>query len=276
VTGLKASFLAELRDLLHQPLVWIGIAAAGFAAWVFGTYDPVKANGYVVFEGALQPAAKVSIFFLLGIAAASVATERTRGTVRWILPRPISRAGFVLGKACALSVLALVFLAVAVFGSWLVAQGHDFGDVVAEAHSDEGFSFIEEEEVPPEFQAATMRKRTLIAALMLLPALLTATSIGLLVSCLVPSAAGAVIVAVGIALPVTYLPEVIGLRPETARVLPFRAAADYLDQLREFGRHLATAEWPAYGAGGAVGAFVAVFLLPLAAALVFSRLDLTD
>jgi ABC-type Na+ efflux pump permease subunit len=276
VTGLKASFLAEAHDLLRHPLPWIGAGAVAFAAWVFGGHDPVKGNGYVVFEGALQPAAKVAIFFLLGIASMSVAGERTRGTVRWILPRPLSRAGFVLGKACALSFLALLFLGVAVLASYLVALPHGFGDVLAEVHADEGFSFIEEEEVPTEFRAATMRNRALFSALLVLPALLTATGLGLVVSSVIGSAAGAVIVSIALALPLNYLPEVIGLRPETARVLPFRAAADFLDQLRAFGRHLATAEWPAYDAGAVLGAFSAVFVLPLLAALFFTRVDLTD
>ena len=73
-----------------------------------------------------------------------------------------------------------------------------------------------------------------------------------------------------------YLPEVIGLREATARALPVRAASDFLAQVSEFGRHLATAEWPAYGAGPLLGALVAVVGLPALAALLFSRLDITD
>ena len=39
---------------------------------------------------------------------------------------------------------------------------------------------------------------------------------------------------------------------------------------------LATAEWPAYGAASVLGALAAVLGLPLLAAAIFSRLDLTD
>jgi ABC-type transport system involved in multi-copper enzyme maturation permease subunit len=278
VSGFGATLRAEVRDLFRHPAVWAAAVAVGVAAWVFGSHDPSRDNGYVVYESALQAAAKTASFFLLGIAAVAVAGERTRGTVRWILPRPIGRVGFVLGKGAAHALLALFFLAVGVGVAWFVASDHGFGDVVAEkeAADDEGFTYVEEEVVDPAFQAATMRRRTVLATLLVLPALWTATGIGLLVSSVLGSAAGAVIVALAVALPLNYLPEVIGLSPTAARALPLRAAADFLDQLREFGRHLATAEWPAYGLLGLTGALVAVLGLPLLAALIFSRLDLTD
>ena len=121
-----------------------------------------------------------------------------------------------------------------------------------------------------------MRRRTVIAALLVLPALLSATGIGLLVSSLLASAAGAVIVSITVALPLYYLPEVINLPAEAATVLPFRAATDFLGQVLEFGRRLATAQWPHYGFGAAAGAALGVFGLPLLAAWFFSRIDLTE
>jgi ABC-type transport system involved in multi-copper enzyme maturation permease subunit len=263
---------------VRQPLTWTAAVAVGAAAWIFGTHAPFRENGYVVFEAALQPAAKVASFFLLGIASVAVAGERTRGTVRWILPRPLSRAAFVLGKAGAHALLCLVLLLVAVGTSWAVAAGHGFGDVVSDTGGGvaDGFNFVEEEDVPPEFSADTMRRRTVIAALLVLPALLSATGIGLLVSSLLSSAAGAVIVSIAVALPLYYLPEVINLPAGTATVLPFRAATDFLGQILEFGRRLATARWPHYGAGAAAGAILGAFGLPLLAAYLFSRIDLTE
>lgn len=280
MTGFAAAFRAEARDLLRHPLVWIGAAATAVAAWVVGTHDPIRDNGWVLYESGLLAAARTASFFLLGIAAVAVAGERTRGTVRWLLPRPVTRAGFVLGKAAALALLAVVFLAVAVGTSLVVARPAGFGDVVAEAPpsepDEEGFMYIEEEAVPVPFQAVSMRHRAMSATLIVLPALLTATGLGLLVSCLLASSSGAVMVALGLALPLYYLPEVVGLADETARALPFRAAADFLAQLREFGRRLATAEWPEYDLTAATGAAIAVLGLPLLAALLFSRLDITD
>jgi hypothetical protein len=44
----------------------------------------------------------------------------------------------------------------------------------------------------------------------------------------------------------------------------------------EFGRHLATAEWPAYGAAHLLGALAAAIGLPLVGAACFGRIDLTD
>lgn len=207
-----------------------------------------------------------------------MAGERTRGTVRWILPRPVGRLGFILGKAAAHATLALAFLAVGVGVAWFVAQEYGFGDVVAEAPvtDEDGFDYVEDEVVDPAFSAEAMRRRTVLATLSVLPALLTATGIGLLVSSLLGSAAGAVIVALAVALPLNYIPEVIGLQARTARILPFRAATDFLDQLREFGRHFATAAWPHYGWIGVTGAVLAVFGLPLLAAALFARLDITD
>lgn len=279
MTGLVASFRAECRDTFRHPLTWIGVAATAGCAWIFGAHSPLKANGYLVFEAALQPASRIAGFFLMGIAAVAVAGARARGTVRFVLPRPVSRQAWVLGKACALLVLAVAFLAVAVGTSWIVARGHGFGDVVAESRpggDGSGFHIIEEEEVPPEFQAATMRRRTVAAALLVLPALLTVTGIGLFISSAMSSAAGAVILAVAVVLPLQYLPEVVGLSERTARVLPIRAATDFLNQVRQFGRHLATADWPEYGLGPLAGAAIAILALPWAAALLFSRLDITE
>ena len=278
MTGFAATLRAEARDLFRHPAVWCAAAAVGISAWVFGAHEPVRDNGYVVYEAALQAAAKTASFFLLGIAAVAVAGERTRGTVRWILPRPIARLGFVLGKAAAHATLALAFLAVGVGVAWFVAQEHGFGDVVAEtrAADEDGFDYVEDEVIDPAFGAEAMRRRTALATLSVLPALLTATGIGLLVSSLLGSAAGAVIVALAVALPLNYIPEVIGLQAQTARILPFRAATDFLDQLREFGRHFATAAWPQYGWVGLTGALLASIGLPLLAAGLFSRLDITE
>ncbi len=274
MTGLGASFRAECRDLVRNPLTWLGAVAVATAAWALGANSTLTDNGYVVFESALQPAARVAGFFLVGMAAVSVAGQRTRGVVRFILPRPISRAGFVIGNAGALFLLAVLYLVVAVGTSWLVAKEYGFGDVVVQA--EDGFNIIEEEDVPAVFQAEQMRSRTATSALLVLPALLSATGIGLLVSCLLATAAGAVMVSIAITLPLQYLPEVAGLSESSARVLPFRAATDFLDQLREHGRHLATAAWPEYGSGPLVGALVASLALPCLAALLFSRLDITD
>jgi len=126
------------------------------------------------------------------------------------------------------------------------------------------------------FQAGTMRRRTAWATLLVLPSLLSATGLGLLVSSLLASAAGAVITALALAIPLTFLPEVLGLSEKAALLLPFSAADAFLHQLGEFGRRLATAEWPEYGAGPLAGALIGAVGLPVLGALVFSRLDLTD
>jgi ABC-type Na+ efflux pump permease subunit len=277
VRGFGAAFRAEAHDLALSPLAWAGLLATGAATWVFGAITPIRDNGYLVFGAALEAGAKTASFFLMGLAAVSVAGERTRGTVRFVLPRPVSRQAFVLGKAAAVAAAALAFLVLAVAVSWATARGLGFGDVVPAVTGGEGgFEFVEDAPVDPEFAAPRMRARAVAAAALVLPALLTATGIGLVVSSFLRGSAGAVIVAFAVAIPLNFVPDVLGLGREAAHALPFRAASDFLAQLREFGRMLATAEWPAYGAPSVLGALAAVLGLPLLAAAIFSRLDLTD
>jgi len=279
VSGTGSVFLADVGDLVRRPLVWVATLAVVASAWSFGTHSPTHDNGYVVYQAALEAAAKAASFFLLGIAAVSIAGVRSRGTVRWILPRPLSRVGFVMGKTGALALAAVWLLVVGAGTSWWVAKDYGFGDVVMAAQEEdlpEDIPWVEEEVIDPGFEAATMRKRTLIATLLVLPALLTATGIGLLVSALLSSASGAVIATLAVAVPLNFLPELLGLGAANARALPFRAASDFLAQVYEFGRHLSTADWPRYGLPGTLGALAAIFGLPAVAAWVFNRLDLTD
>ncbi len=279
MTGFLATLRAELRDLFRHPLAWAGIAASAAAAFIFARYAPHRDNGYTVYGAALHAGAQIAGFFLLGLSAISVSGERSRGTVRFVLPRPISRSAFVLGKATALATLALAFLAATAGTSWVGARGQGFGDVKAEApasEDDDGFRYVDEEVVDPAFLAADMRRRTLLATLLVLPALLTATGLGVFVSSLLASPAAAVLVAIGVALPLNYLPEVMGLAPDAARALPFRAASDSLSGLVDFGRRLSTAEWPSYGAAHLLGALGAAVGLPLLGSIFFGRVDLTD
>jgi hypothetical protein len=279
VTGFLATFRAELRDLFRHPLAWAGILASAGAAFIFARYAPHRDNGYTVYGAALHAGAQIAGFFLLGISAIAISGERSKGTVRFLLPRPVARPAFVLGKATALATLALAFLLATSGVAWMGARGEGFGDVKAEAppaEEEDGFRYVEEEVVDPAFLEAAMRRRAALATLLVLPALLTATGMGVLVSSLLASPAAAVLVAIGVALPLNYLPEVMGLAPGTARALPFRAAADYLSSLVDFGRHLSTAEWPHYGAPHLLGAAVAALGLPLLGAAFFNRVDLTD
>lgn len=275
-TGFPAALRAELRDIVRHPLAWAGIAASALAAFIFARYAPHRDNGYTVYGAALHAGTKIAGFFLLGLSAVTVAGERSRGTVRFILPRPIGRGGFVLGKAAALAILSLGFLAATAGVSWLSARGEGFGDVKAEAPAEDGITYGEDEVIDPAFLKGSMHRHTALATLLVLPALLAATGIGILVSSLLASPSAAVLVAIGVALPLNYLPEVMGLAPDAARVLPFRAASDYLAGLVDFGRHLSTAEWPGYGAADLLGALAAAVGLPLLGAAFFGRVDLTD
>jgi ABC-type Na+ efflux pump permease subunit len=279
MTGFLATLRAELRDLFRHPLAWAGIAASAIAALIVARYAPHRDNGYTVYGAALHAGAQIAGFFLLGLSAIAVAGERSRGTVRFLLPRPIGRPAFVLGKATALGILALAFLAATAGAAFAGATDKGFGDVKAEtapAEDEDGFRYVEDEVIDPAFRAASMRRHALLGTLLVLPALLTATGLGILVSSLLASPAAAVLVGTGVALPLNYLPEVMGLEAEAARALPFRAASDYLSSLVEFGRHLSTAEWPGYGAIHVLGAVLTAAGLPLLGAFFFGRADITD
>lgn len=271
--GLRAVAAAEIRDVGRSPLFWLGAAATATAAFVFGSSPPKDANGWVAYEAGARAGAQAATFFLLGLSAVAVAGERGRGTVRWTLPRPLSRAAFVLGKAAALALAALALLLLCALAAWLAARPHGFTDARVDAG---GFEFVEDLPAEPEFAAATLRGRALQCTALLLPAFLTVTGLGLLVSCAARTSGAAVIVAVALAIPIEFLPTVLGLSAETARLLPFSAAEEFLARLADFGKAISSEAWPRYGAAPLATALVASFGLPALAALLFARLDITD
>ena len=272
--GFAAAFRAEFRDACGHPLVWLGLGACGLTAWAVGGLSEPKPNGYVVFESAARAGALVAGFFLVTIAALSVASDRTRGTVRWVYPRAVSRVGVVFGKAAALALLTFFYFTICVAASYAVAAPFGFGDVVEQLEGFEGFGATAD--VDPEFAAESMRARLYAAALLVLPALLTVTGLGLFVSCLFRSSAGAVIVALALTPPVFFVKEIFGLGDETARWMSFRAADEFLARLGQYGRMFSTAEWPEYGVGAGAGSLLLIVGLPLLGAFLFSRIDLTD
>ena len=279
--GFGACVQAELGDLLRHPLAWLAALATAITAVVVGLSPTTDSrNAWLVYEAALSASSQAAGFFLLGIAAGSVASDRTRGTVRWIMPRPIARSGYVFGKSAAILLFAILLLAIATVTSLIVAAPNGFDDVTAMSSADEepggGFDFVEDETVPPEFKADAMRGYAIGVTGRLLPALWALAAIGILVSSVMRSAAGAVIAAIGCALPLHFLPELIGLSADRARMLPQRAATDAFSQFAEYGQRHAGEPWHEYNAGAGVGALMLCFGLPLLAALIFKRLDLTD
>jgi ABC-type transport system involved in multi-copper enzyme maturation permease subunit len=270
-----ACFRAEIGDLARQPLAWLGAVATIVTALVVGLGSDAK-NGWLVYQAALQWSAVAAGFFLLGIAAGTIASDRTRGTVRWILPRPISRAAYVLGKSAAVLLLAVDLLACAAGTSYFVAAPKGFDDISATKSEEDEFGFIEEETVPTEFQAASLRSMSWAATFRILPALWTLAGLGLLISSLFRSAAGAVMASIAAALPLHFLPELLNLSPSQTRMLPQRAAAEAIAQLEVHGRRWANTDWPDYSTGTVVGALICCAGFPILAALIFSRLDITD
>jgi len=271
--GFGAILAAELRDLVRAPLFWLGAAGTVAAAFGFGRRAPASANGWVAYESAVRASGLAATFFLLGLSAVSVAGERARGTVRWVLPRPVSRAAFVLGKGAAIAIAAFFLLALSSLTSLAVAGPRGFGDVAVDAGS---FEFVDEIPVDPEFAAPAMRGRAIQTTLVLFPALLTAAGLGLVVSCLSRSGGAAVIVALAVAVPLHLAPAILGLSRDVARLLPFGAADEFLSRLRDFGMAMSSEKWPRYGAAGLAAGAMGAIGLPLLGAAFFSRLDVTD
>lgn len=276
MTGAGAAFRAELSDLARQPLVWLGVGgtvAAGLGAAGFLESD---ANAYLRFEIAARFGACVAAFFLMTLAALSVAADRTRGTTRWIFTRPVSRMGIVLGKAGALAIFTVVFFGVCIATAYAIGAPAGYTDIVPGEEALSGFEFGDDATVEEEFQAATMRSNMWEAAWMLLPALLTVTGLGLAISCLMRSSAGAIIVGLAVVPPVYFLAEILGVAERHAHLLPFRAARHLLAQLEVFAEGYSTGDWPEYGVGAWLVAGLVALGLPVAGALIFSRLDLTE
>ncbi len=277
--GLWPCFRAELRDLTRSSLIWLGLLLTAVGTYFIGKTTPHRFTSWSAFAEAAKQGGAIAAFFLVFAGAITLAGERTRGTVRWILPRPVGRTGFVLGKACALAVLATLFLILCLGSAALAGSDLGFGDVPMAGgggEADGGWKFTEEVEQDANFTAATLQARALWASLILLPALLTAAGLGMLISSWTRSAAGAVFSALFLLMMLHYLPDVLGLANDVAAASPLRATEGFWVQLRDFGRGLSSAQWPSYGAQELGGALVFVLGLPLAAALVFGRAELTD
>ncbi|MEE8104297.1 MAG: ABC transporter permease [Planctomycetota bacterium] len=276
MTGAGAAFRAELSDLAKHPLVWLGVGGTVAAGWGASGFLDADANAYLRFEIAARFGAGVAAFFLMTLAALSVAADRTRGTTRWVFARPVSRTGIVLGKAGALALFTVLFFGVCVTTAYAIGAPAGFTDIRPGEEALSGFEFGDDAPIEEEFQAATMRRNMWEAAWMLLPALLTVTGLGLAVSCLLRSSAGAVIVGLAMLPPVYFLAEVMGVAERHAHLLPFRAARHLLSQLEVFAEGYSTGDWPEYGVGAWLVASLVALGLPVAGALIFSRLDLTE
>ena len=276
--GLNACFRAELRDLARSALIWLGLLLTVVGTYFIGKTTPHRFTSWSAFAEAAKQGGAIASFFLVFAGAITLAGERTRGTVRWILPRPMGRAGFVLGKACALAVLATLFLILCLGSAAFAASDLGFEDVpmAGSAGEEGGWKFTEELERDANFTAATLHGRAWWASLILLPALLTAAGLGMLISSGTRSAAGAVFSALFLLMLLHYLPDVLSLGDDVAATSPLRATEGFWVQLRDFGRGLSSAQWPSYGAQELGGALVFVLGLPFAAALVFGRVELTD
>ncbi|MFQ5846024.1 MAG: ABC transporter permease subunit [Planctomycetota bacterium] len=277
--GLGPCFRAELSDLVRHPPIWVGLLVTAAATFFIGKTTPHRLTGWSVFAAAAAQGGALASFFLVYAGAGAVAGERTRGTVRFILPRPVARSALVLGKACALGVLCVLFAVLCLGSAALAAADRGFVDVPAVGATegeDPGWQFTDPPEQDPNFLSSVLGARARGAALALLPALLTAAGLGLAVSSSMRSAAGAVFSALLLWIVIHYLPDAVGLSESAARVSPPAASEELWLQLRDFGRGLSSAQWPGYGALPALGAVVFVAGLPLLAAGLFSRAELTD
>jgi ABC-type transport system involved in multi-copper enzyme maturation permease subunit len=163
------------------------------------------ANGFLVLAAALRAGSVLAAVLLLLYASSVLAGERTLGTCRLVLTRPITRWDLVFAKAALLFVVVLVFVAaIAATGTLVGAARGGYGDYIDVRHG-------------LVVRHAAELVRVTAAALLLTPlALLAVAALGLLVSSLFASAATAVTVSAlaaltGVALNLVLSPDAAAL-----------------------------------------------------------------
>jgi len=77
-------------------------------------------SGYLVLAAALRAGLFFSAVVVLLHAATLIAGERTAGTLRLLLVRPVSRADLVISKALCLLFLAVLLVAVTALAGWIL------------------------------------------------------------------------------------------------------------------------------------------------------------
>jgi ABC-2 type transport system permease protein len=163
------------------------------------------ASGWLVLAGALRAGLFFSAVVLLLHGATLISGERTAGTLRLLLVRPVSRGDLLLAKALSLLLLAVLFVALTALTGWILGL------------TSGGYRAYIDVRYGMELRGHGTEElgRAALGTLLLAPlALFAVGSLGLFLSSILEGAAAAVIAAtlagVGIAVATFLLPETTG------------------------------------------------------------------
>jgi len=173
-----------------------------------GAAVPVEergAAGYLVLAAALRAGLFFASVVVLLHAATLIAGERTAGTLRLVLVRPVSRGDLILAKALSLLCLSVLLVALTALAGWLL--GFTSGGYRGYVDVRYGMELRGHE-------AGELRSAALLTLVLAPLALFAVATFGLLLSSLFESAAAAVIAAtlagIGVAVATFLLPEGAG------------------------------------------------------------------
>jgi ABC-2 type transport system permease protein len=171
------------------------------------------AGGYLVLAAALRAGLFFSAVVVLLHAATLIAGERTAGTLRLVLVRPVSRGDLLIAKALSLLGLAIVLVALTALTGWII--GLTTGGY-------RGYIDVRYGMELRGHGAGDLRSAALSTLLLAPLALFAVATFGLFLSSLFESAAAAVIAAtltgIGIAVATFLLPEGSGIWVFTSHV----------------------------------------------------------
>jgi ABC-2 type transport system permease protein len=203
LSEVRRLFVSEMAKVWRTKLPYIGLACSALMAFVakqsvesFATPGQVTAFNYFISSLILSSTLTTPIFATI-FAAMTVAPETSRGTLRTILVRPVTRSQFLIAKLLS-AVLYLVLLEVAnALIAAMVAQKYPLNEAIDSSL-----------DVPP---LATQFVVCLTGlALALIPQLAT-VAFGFMISVLVTSGGTAVGIALGLYLTVTAAKQFISI-----------------------------------------------------------------
>jgi len=172
----------EWRKLFARRFTWIALALVPLGAAVAplagqvaetaehlqsrGTGEVEALTGWAALAGGLQFGLRIATFVLLVLAGSALGEEAQQGTLKTLLLRPVRRVEVLLAKKVALSLFALLLLAVMAVAAGAVAARYEFGSLVLAGGKD----------------AATLAVYVAASFALTVPGLLAVVGLGLLFS----------------------------------------------------------------------------------------------
>lgn len=153
-TRLFGGYRLVLLMLLPAILAWLAIfamhreAAANVERVADTVFSTTQITGFDGLGAGLKVGLLVLMVFMAGLASQSVSGEHTRGTLRYLFLRPVSRTQWAAGKFAALVAICLASYALLVAASlWASAAYFDFTDLAELLPNGKLFPLVEKQEM---------------------------------------------------------------------------------------------------------------------------------